>query len=315
MAQNSKFCWFVSLSPLRGGDFLRGASLNFPGKEALIMDNRNIRAGRKISLECSYCDQPYIVKTDDGAWLLTVTHGSGPEGAPGEHVTTMRSLDQGASWQDRVDVSSAELPESAYSVLYKTEYGRIYCFYNYNADNTRELIADDPPYKNGIFTRADSQGHFVLKYSDDHGRNWSENWYDIPIRRFEVDRLNPYGGEIMFFWNVGKPLELDGEVYVPLYKIRRYGAGGFCYSEGVLLHCDNINSERDPERLNWETLPDGDIGIRAPQDISIVSEEHSFVPLSDGSVFCVFRTTSGHPWCAYSRDRCHSFSEPQSHSG
>ncbi len=210
----------------------------------IIMDNRNIRTGRIIPLE-GYCDQPYIVKTDDGAWLMTVTTGAGMEGASGQHVVSKRSFDRGESWQDEIDVSPADLPESSYSVLYKTKYGRIYCFYNYNADNLRAVRADDPPFGGGLCR-------------DDHGKSWSDKYYEIPQRRFEVDRLNPYGGEILFFWNVGKPLELDGEVYVPIYKIRAFGEGFMRYSEGALLHSDNIGSERDPERLHWETLPDGD---------------------------------------------------------
>jgi hypothetical protein len=274
------------------------------------MDSRNIKSGSKIPV-AGYCDQPYIVKTDDGAWLLTVTTGSGAEGAPGQHVVSMRSFDKGASWVDITDVSPVDFPESSYSVIYKTTYGRIYCFYNFNADNTREVLADDPPFKGGYCKRVDTQGHFVFRYSDDNGKSWSDKWYDIPIRRFEVDRLNPYGGEIMFFWNVGKPLEIDGEVFIPLYKIRKFGIDFMRYSEGALLNCPNINSEKTPEKLVWNTLPEGDVGIRAPHDVSVVSEEHSFVELSDGSVFCVFRTVSGHPYCSYSRDKGRSFSPPE----
>lgn len=273
------------------------------------MDNRNIRTGRVIA-EDGYSDQPYIVRTDDGHWLLTVTTAGTHEGAAGQHVISMRSADCGKSWSEPVPVAP-ELPESSYSVLYKTDYGRIYCFYNFNADNLRGVIGDNPPFGDGICRRVDTQGHFVFRYSDDHGKSWSARWYDIPMRTFEVDRLNPYGGEIKYFWNVGKPLPLDGAVLVPIYKIRAFGVDFMRYSEGALLRCGNINTERDPEKLVWETLPDGDIGIRAPHALTIVSEEHSFVPLSDGSVFCVFRTTTGHPWCAYSRDGCHSFTAPE----
>jgi len=31
-------------------------------------------------------------------------------------------------------------------VLLKVPGGRVYCFYNYNRDNIREVIADDPPF-------------------------------------------------------------------------------------------------------------------------------------------------------------------------
>ena len=60
------------------------------------MDNRNIRAGRVIA-EDGYSDQPYIVRTDDGHWLLTVTTAGTYEGAAGQHVISMRSADCGKS--------------------------------------------------------------------------------------------------------------------------------------------------------------------------------------------------------------------------
>ena len=45
--------------------------------------------------------------------------------------------------------------------------------------------------------------------------------------------------------------------------------------------------------------------------MSNISEEHSFVVLSDNSIFCTFRTVTGHPYCAYSRDGGVSFSKPE----
>ena len=273
------------------------------------MDMRNIKNGYIIHHD-GYSDQPYVVKTDDNHWLMCLTVGGLEEGSKGQHVVSLRSDDKGKTWKDTVDVESPEAPESSYSVLYKTKYGRIYCFYNFNADNLCGVIGSLPDYPDGICTRVDTQGHFVFKYSDDNGLSWSEKWYDIPQRDFEVDRLNPYGGKIKYFWNVGKPLEIQDRVLVPLYKIREFGLTFMEHSEGVLLECDNINTERDPEKLNWKTLPDGEIGIRAPKEASIISEEHSFVRLSDGTVFCVFRTVSGHPYCAYSYDDCHTFTEP-----
>lgn len=274
------------------------------------MDIRNIKNGNTIRSD-GYSDQPYVVKTDDGHWLMTITVGGLEEGSAGQHVVSLRSCDKGKSWKDITDVSSEKLPESSYSVLYKTKYGRIYCFYNFNADNTRSIIASHPDYKDGLCYRVDTQGHFVFRYSDDNGLSWSDKWYDIPQRTFEVDRLNPYKGDIKYFWNVGKPFEIEDRVLVPLYKIREFGRTFMEHSEGVLLECPNINTEKNPEKLVWNTLPDGDIGIRAPKDVSIISEEHSFVRLSDGTVFCVFRTISGSPYCAYSRDNCHSFSHPE----
>lgn len=274
------------------------------------MDWRNVKSGDRIPVK-NYSDQPYVVKTDDGAWLMVVTTGVGDEGEPGQHITSSRSTDCGKSWSEPVPVESPQNPESSYAVLYKTDYGRIYCFYNYNEDNRRFVLVDDGSHDNGKCYRVDSQGEFVYKYSDDNGLSWSEKYYKIPQRKFRCDLENPYNGDVLYFWNVGKPFEIEKSVFVPLYKIGGLNELFMYKTEGVLLKCNNINTEKDPEKLNWETYPDGDTGIRVPREISKVSEEHSFVVLSDGGIFCVFRTTSGHAYCCYSRDGGHSFTEPE----
>ncbi len=135
-------------------------------------DWRDIRAGFEIP-DKTYSDQPYIVKTDDGAWLVCLTTGAGREGQEGQHVITARSTDQGRTWSAPVDVEPPDGPEASYAVMLKVPSGRIYIFYNHNTDNIREVKADDPPYKGGICRRVDSLGYFVFKYSDDHGRSWS----------------------------------------------------------------------------------------------------------------------------------------------
>ena len=56
-----------------------------------MVDLRDIENGWKIPSE-GYCDQPYIVKTDDYAWLCTMTTGKGVEGEGGQHIISMRSI-------------------------------------------------------------------------------------------------------------------------------------------------------------------------------------------------------------------------------
>ena len=275
-----------------------------------VKDWRNIATGRVIPTE-SYCDQPYIIKADDGAWLCVVTTGVGVEGAAGQHVATMRSTDLGATWSEPVDVEPADGPEASYAVLLKAPGGRLYCFYNHNTDNVRRVRADDPPFAGGYCERVDSLGYHVLKYSDDHGRTWSEERYPIPVRETEIDRENPYGGEICYFWNVGKPFIHDGAAYVSLHKVGGYGYGFFTRSEGVLLISDNLLTESDPSCARWETLPDGDAGLRTPPGGGPVAEEQSYSVLSDGSFYSVYRTIDGHPACAYSRDGGHTWTTPQ----
>jgi hypothetical protein len=126
----------------------------------------------------------------------------------------------------------------------------------------------------------------------------------------EIDRHNCFGGKVRFFWNVGKAFFHNNCAYVPLIKIGGFGEGCYTKTEGVLLKCCNISFEA-PENLSWETLPDGEFGLKTPFGGGPISEEHSFSVLSDGSFFCVYRTIDGHPAYCYSRDEGHTWTEPQ----
>jgi len=273
-------------------------------------DPRNITSGREIPSE-GYCDQPYITVTDDGAWLCAMTTGAGREGQPGQHIVSMRSTDFGETWSAPVDVEPADGPEASYSVLLKIPSGRIYCFYNHNTDNLRELEGDPKIFPEGKVKRVDSQGHFVFKYSDDGGRSWSAERYEIPMRRFDIDRENAYGGEIPFGWNVGRPVVREGVAYVSFHKVGNFGEGFFVRSEGALLASDNILTEPDPAKIRWETLPEGEVGLRAPEGGGPIAEEQTYVTLSDGSMFSMYRTVDGHPACSYSRDGGRNWSPPE----
>ena len=88
-------------------------------------DWRNVERGNRIPT-IHYCDQPYLVKTDDDAWLCCVTTGPGNEGEEGQHVITLRSRDQGKTWQDVVKVEPDCPYENSYAVLLKAPSGRIF---------------------------------------------------------------------------------------------------------------------------------------------------------------------------------------------
>lgn len=270
-----------------------------------IPDPRHLRNGLPIPGQ-KYCDQPYIVRTDDGAWLCVMTAGVGAEGDPGQNILSMRSTDHGKTWSTPVPVEPPGGPEASYAVLLKTPYGRVYCFYNHNTDNVRKVMRED----GGFYTRVDSLGHYVFRYSDDGGRSWSPRRYEVPVREFECDRKNVYGGRLRFFWNVGRPLVVGSAAYVPHHKVGAMGPGFFAQSEGVFLRSDNILTERDPEKITWQTLPEGDVGLRPPPNGGRVAEEQSLVALSDGSLYCVYRTVAGHPAASYSRDGGRTWTPP-----
>lgn len=272
-------------------------------------DWRYLENGRRIPLPKGYLDQPYFVRADDGALVLVCTNCPSREGDPGQCVVAIRSEDDGDSWSAPTPLESPNGVEASYAVILKTGFGRIYVFYNHNTDNVREVPCDPEASADGLCRRVDSLGYFVFKFSDDHGKSWSSERRTIPVREYQIDRENTAGGRIRYFWNVGKAFWHKGKGYVPLHKVGGFGVDFFTRSEGCLICIPNLDSERDPDRLEFLTLPDGDVGIRPPDGAGPISEEHSFTSLADGSLFTVFRTVSGYAACAYSRDDGHSWSE------
>lgn len=279
-----------------------------PGKIKEMIDPRNIINGYEIPSE-GYCDQPYIVKTGDGAWLCVMTTGHGQEGERGQHIISIRSSDYGRTWSEPVDIEPADGPEASWAMPLITPTGRIYVFYNYNAENLREIIADKTVYPDGICQRVDSIGEYAFKYSDDHGTTWSAERYFIPVREMEIDRSNPYHGRIKFFWGVGKPIVNNGTMFFGFSKVGGFGEGFFTSTEACFMRSDNILTELNPNKIKWQTLPDGDHGLRSPE--GPIAEEANLTALCDGSLFCTYRTVAGHPCHAYSRDGGHTWTDPE----
>ena len=297
--------WVRLLLVVLAGSCHLPAQSTEPHAAVSIPDPRHIANGWVLPSQ-GYADQPYIVRTDDGAWLCVMTTGHGAEGAAGQHVISSRSVDQGRSWSQPVPLEPADGPEASYAVLLKVPYGRVYAFYNHNTDNVREVKRED----GGVYRRVDSLGHYVFKYTDDHGRSWSAGRYPVPVREFECDRNNVYGGALRFFWNVGRPLILGDAAILVLHKVGAMGPGFFSQSEGAFLKSRNLLTERDPQKITFETLPDGELGLRTPPGGGRVAEEQSIAQLSDGSLYCVYRTIDGWPVHAYSRDGGHTWTPP-----
>lgn len=273
-------------------------------------DRREISLGLKIPTKY-YADQPYFTKTLDGGLLCVVTTGQGHEGARGQHVLSMKTFDLGKTWRHVTPVEDPENPESSWGVPFTAPGGRVFVFYVFNAEDLRDLPADNPPYPNGLTQRMDSHGYYVFRWSDDHGITWSKDRGTIPVREFEIDRQNPTKGKVRLFWNVGKAFSWHGSLFLPIHKVGGFGDGWFTSTEGGLLRSDDLLTVSDPLKASWITHPDGDRGIRTPEGGGPIAEEHSFVPLSDGTFFTVFRTIDGHPACAYSRDQGQSWEPSQ----
>ncbi len=272
---------------------------------AALDDGRNIQAGSVIPDE-GYADQPYVVKAPDGAWLCVLTTGPGVEGEGGQHVIAVRSTDFGKSWSAPVPVEPGRGPEASWAVPFLTPYGRIYVFYTYNRDNIRKVPEVPQP---AIAARVDTLGSFAFKYSDDGGRTWSRERYEIPMRRIAADMENNFGGRTVFFWSVGKPLGDRGIFFLPFAKVTRWGMPGtLARSRGFLMRSGNLLTERDPARIQWIMLPEGDEGLVAPK--GPISEETNITTLSDGSLYAIYRTIDGYICHAYSRDQGRTWTPP-----
>ncbi|NCO37399.1 MAG: hypothetical protein COZ06_08140 [Armatimonadetes bacterium CG_4_10_14_3_um_filter_66_18] len=270
-----------------------------PDATPLRRDLRNLRTGNRIPDE-GYCDQPYVVVTKDGNWLCLLTTGRGPEGDRGQHVISTISADKGRTWSEPVPLEPADGPESAYSAPLLTPSGRVYAFYGYNGDNLTSLDG----WK-GKF-RGDMLGWCVTRYSDDSGRTWSER-HRLPMRATACDRSNDWQGKHQIWWTIDKPVTHGGHAYFALTKLGRYMLD---MGEGWVFHSDNLLTEPDFAKVRWELLPEGEHGIRAPE-FGSVQEEHNVVPLSDGSFYCVYRTTTGYPCHSYSRDGGRTWTKPE----
>lgn len=265
---------------------------------AAAADWRDVANGNVIH-EHGYCDQPYIVIAPDGTWVCVFTTNPGHEGAQRQYVASARSTDQGRTWSAPVAIETPDGPEASWAMPLMTDFGRVYAFYDFNGDEVRTLPDGKP-------CRADMLGWYCYRYSDDLGETWSER-RRLPVRVTACDSANDWGGEVQILWGIGKPMAWDGTAWFGFTKLGRYMLED---GEGWFFRSDNILSERDPEKLRWTMLPEGEHGLRAPE-FGSTQEEHNLVPLSDGSLYCVYRTTTGRIIESYSRDGARTWSKPE----
>ena len=264
-----------------------------------------------VMLVDKYLDQPNVLVLPHPAdpsrsrWLATITRNSAPEGNRGEHVECLYSDDAGGSWSTPVKLEpgagTVEGLTSAYSAIVGTAFGRVYVTYNLNLKNVTHFPNGQP------FTRDDTQGAYVARWSDDAGLTWSAERVVLPWRQTAIDRSNvPFNGSTVMFWSVDQfKSRADGDdatVYLGFTKI-----GTYSYAppeETWLWSSPNLRTERNASAIVWNTLPSGDVGVASVPAHSIIEETH-VLPLSaagGGGVFAVFRTDQGHLGAAATRD-------------
>jgi hypothetical protein len=262
-------------------------------------DFRDRRNGKPI-YESGYIDQPYVVVLDSGEWLCVFTTGAGAEGTGGQHIVSTVSTDKGKTWSKPVRIEEPSAESASWAMPYKTQYGRIYVFYDYNGDKIHSMNFMDN-------IREDMLGWYCFKFSDDKGKTWSKR-YRLPVRTTAVDRKNDWAGKVQIMWGIGKPINVGAQGM--MFGFTKLGKYMLEDGEGWFMRCDNINAELDPEKLKWINYPEGDQGLRNP-DFGPVQEEQNIVEMSNGTLYCMYRTVMGHPAESYSYDGGKTWTLPQ----
>ena len=247
----------------------------------------------------NYADQPYVVIAKNDDWVCVLTTGRGSESQVGQHMVATISSDQGKTWSPLINIEESDAPPSSWGIPYVTPYGRVYVFYTFNGDKI-DSYPDGKPLKHNT-----ELGWYCFKYSDDNGRNGLIR-YRIPMRKTTVDFINPWNGEVQLFWGISKPFSHEKSMY---FSFTKMGIHPQDMGEGFLYKSDNIDTEKDASKIHWKLLPDGNTGI-SYTPLGVTQEEHNVVPLNDGGLYCMYRTSEGYPANSYSTDNGKTWSTP-----
>lgn len=75
------------------------------------------------------------------------------------------------------------------------------------------------------------------------------------------------------------------------------------------MRSDNVLTERDPQKVRWQILPDGEQGLHAPK--GPIAEETNLVGMDDGKLYATYRTIDGYLCHAYSRGGGRTWTPPE----
>eukprot|EP00941_MAST-03F_sp_MAST-3F-sp1_P001473 g1473.t1 len=261
-----------------------------------FVDPRDIMKSRVV-LQEGYTDQPYCVITKKKEWSCIVTgNPSKSEGKGGERVMSIVSKDKGKTWDGPFDIEPPLLLNAYGNIVYSKFLDRIYTIYNVNSKN----VTSKRP------GRADMFGNFFMKYSEDGGKSWSKKRYLVPYPSTWIDRQNSFHGKTNIMWTVDQVKVRNGTVYFAFTKIKTSPINPLVPPEEIfILASSNLLTEKDPEKVKWRLLPEGDHGIRAPAQFNsnrTVMEEGHILPLTSGGFYAMGRTDRGFLAAASTKD-------------
>lgn len=153
---------------------VHGPSPPPPVSSAAWHDDRWINTGRNISNGFGDADQPQVVVTQDGAWQCVLAVNSAHEGQGDQQVVSLRSTDQGATWEPPVLVEPVVNDSCGWiNNLVVPATGRIYAFYTFNKDNVttdprtgKPLAKQQPPQLRGVPNQRRRRAHLQRRPLD-----------------------------------------------------------------------------------------------------------------------------------------------------
>lgn len=250
----------------------------------------------------------------DGTWFTTWSQGSF-EHAVNERIVFAKSADMGRTWTAPQSIIGSNPDERiAYGAPFIVpESERVYLFF---FAGNQGVGWTGPEY---------DSGNFGFVFSDDRGATWSErHTIALPDRD-----ISTFSGRCHGWINHPPKLMPTGEVLLPVSMFpslwpRRQRAWMTLPAEVSVIRCDNLLTQRDPERLSFTLLPPGPRGIRAdvrrhwdnaalqrllsafdgvPYEAGFNFQEMTLLAMSDGRWVGIGRTFLGSPGYTVSDDR------------
>ena len=268
----------------------------------------------------------------DGAWFTTWGQGS-HEGHPDERIVFSVSRDMGKTWSPPATIQ-ASCPEREERVAYGIpfvvpETDRIYLFFFVTTNTEGKLWASEGRLDSSVRRFPEhGSGHLYFVYSDDAGESWSSR-HRIGLPRRDI---NVIPGRFHSWVNHPPQMMPTGEVIFTFGATGMSGMNRRAWQLGAaevnVVRCEEILSERDPEKLRFTLLPGGPRGIRAdaprhwdnpslrrlldffngaPEDTVWNFQEMTVVLLETGNWLGVGRTCLGSPGFTVSTDRGESW--------
>ena len=254
-------------------------------------------------------NEHFLVFNGPDGSLMAVWTQSSYEGKPDQRIVFSRSLDQGNTWTPPVKIAGPD-PQTGRSMAswgfpLVSRSGRIYVLYS------RHIGVND------IFSH--TTGWMAGIYSENAGQTWSTEQI-VPMPRSRWDNPDPAVPANWIVWQ--KPLRLSqGKYYTGFTRwvslaVRPPAPIKIWWAETSVVEFMRFeNLDVDPALQDLEVryfMSDEQalqVGLIGHPEVSVV-QEPSIVPLPDGRLFCVVRTTTGHPYFSISTDEGVTWSAP-----